>query len=380
MHTNVTCLTGACLMIAPEDTFSGVKPVEDRHRLDEAKLHAWLTDHVAGYAGPLTVLQFKGGQSNPTYRLDTPSKSYVLRRKPFGKLLPSAHAVDREFKVISALYKAGFPVAQPHALCTDDGVLGAMFYIMDAVAGRILWDGQLPQLTPVQRGEIYRAEIATLATLHSYDPVAIGLGDYGKPGNYFARQIERWSKQYRASATDPIPAMDKLIAWLPTTTPNQDRVAVVHGDYRLDNMIFHATEPRVIAVLDWELSTLGDPLADFTYFLMVYKMPPAGSAAGSSGILGLDLKALGLPSLDDAVAQYCALTGRTGLPDLDWYFAYNFFRISAICQGIAGRVRDGTAASPQAVATAAKAKPMAEIAWSFAQSADKAAGKAVGAV
>jgi aminoglycoside phosphotransferase (APT) family kinase protein len=364
------------MMTAPEDTFSGVKPVEDRHKFDEAKLHAWLTDNVAGYAGPLVVQQFKGGQSNPTYRLDTPGKSYVLRRKPFGKLLPSAHAVDREFKVISALHKAGFPVAQPHALCTDDGVIGAMFYIMDAVAGRILWDGQLPGFQPAQRREIYQAEIETLARLHSYDPTAIGLGDYGKPGNYFGRQVERWSKQYRASETDPIPAMDKLIMWLPQSLPAQDRVSVVHGDYRLDNMIFHATEPRVTAVLDWELSTLGDPLADFTYFLMVYKMPPAGSAAGSSGILGLDHVALGIPTLDETLAQYCTLTGRTDLPDLDWYFAYNFFRISAICQGIAGRVRDGTAASPQAVATAAKARPMAEIAWSFAQSAGGKSGGA----
>jgi aminoglycoside phosphotransferase (APT) family kinase protein len=359
-------------MTAPEETFSGVKPVEERHRIDEVKLHSWLTAHVKGYAGPLTVFQFKGGQSNPTYRLDTPGQSYVLRRKPFGKLLPSAHAVDREFKVISALYKADFPVAEPHALCTDDSVIGAMFYIMTAVSGRILWDGQLPRQTPKERSEIYKAEIETLAKLHSYNPEAIGLGDYGKPGNYFARQVERWSKQYRASETDPIPAMDKLILWLPQTLPAQDRVSIVHGDYRLDNMIFHATEPRVTAVLDWELSTLGDPLADFTYFLMVYKMPPAGGAAGSSGILGLDHAALGLPTLDEAVAQYCDLTGRTGLPDLDWYFAYNFFRISAICQGIGGRVRDGTAASPQAVASAAKAKPMAEIAWTFARSAGAA--------
>jgi aminoglycoside phosphotransferase (APT) family kinase protein len=359
-------------MSAPEDTFSGVKPVEDRHRLDEAKLHAWLSTNVAGYQGPLTVFQFKGGQSNPTYRLDTPGQRYVLRRKPFGKLLPSAHAVDREFKVISALHKAGFPAAEPKALCTDDSVIGAMFYVMAMVEGRVLWDGQLPGLTPAQRRAIYTAEIDTLAKLHSYDPASIGLGDYGKPGNYFARQIERWSKQYRASETDPIPAMDKLIEWLPKTMPQQDRVSVVHGDYRLDNMIFHATEPRVSAVLDWELSTLGDPLADFTYFLMVYKMPPAGQAAGSSGIMGLDHKALGLPTLDEAVAQYCKLTGRTGLPALDWYFAYNFFRISAICQGIAGRVRDGTAASPQAVASAAKAKPMAEIAWTFAVKAGAA--------
>ena len=353
--------------MSADQSFSGTKPVEDRHRIDEAKLARWLEANVAGYKSPLAVSQFKGGQSNPTYCLETPARRYVLRRKPFGKLLPSAHAVDREFRVISALHKAGFPVPETFGLCTDDDIIGAMFYVMALVEGRILWTATLPDMTAAGRRAIYEAEIATLARLHSYDPAAIGLGDYGRPGNYFARQIERWSKQYRASQTDPIPQMNRLMDFLPATVPEQGRTTVVHGDFRLDNMIFAANEPRVAAVLDWELSTLGDPLADFTYFLMVYAMPPASTAtAGSNGLAGVALAPLGIPTLDEAVAQYCAATGRSGLPALDWYFAYNFFRLSAICQGIAGRVRDGTAASAQAIATAAKARPLAETAWTFA--------------
>jgi aminoglycoside phosphotransferase (APT) family kinase protein len=349
--------------------FSGVKPVEERHRLDEKKLAAWLETNVEGYRGPLEVFQFKGGQSNPTYRLDTPDRKYVLRRKPFGKLLPSAHAVDREFRVITALHKAGFPAARTYGLCSDDSVIGSMFYVMENVAGRIFWDGALPAQTPAERTAIYAAQIATLAQLHNYDPEAIGLGDYGRPGNYFARQVERWSKQYRASETEHIPAMERLMEFLPRTVPAQDRVSVVHGDYRVDNMIFAADAPKVAAVLDWELSTLGDPLADFSYFLMLWHMPPAGKGAGSSGIAGLDLKAAGIPSIEEACTQYCALTGRSGIPSLDWYFAYNMFRIAAILQGIAGRVRDGTAASAQAVETIKRIGPLSDAAWHFAQKA-----------
>ncbi len=349
--------------------FSGVKPVEDRHKLDEAKLAAWLQANVAGYAGPLEVFQFKGGQSNPTYRLDTPARKYVLRRKPFGKLLPSAHAVDREFKVISALHAAGFPAAKTYGLCTDDSVIGSMFYVMENVTGRIFWDGALPSLTPPQRGEVYAAQISTLAQLHNYDPAAIGLGDYGKPGNYFARQVERWTKQYRASETGRNETMERLMEYLPRTVPQQDRVAVVHGDYRVDNMIFKADVPVVAAVLDWELSTLGDPLADFSYFLMLWHMPSQAQGAGSSGIAGIDLKAAGIPTIAEASEQYCKLTGRTGIPALDWYFAYNMFRIAAILQGIAGRVRDGTAASAQAVESIKRIEPLADAAWRFAKKA-----------
>jgi aminoglycoside phosphotransferase (APT) family kinase protein len=353
-------------MNAPaEDVFAGTKPVEERHRIDEAKLDAWMRENVEGYAGPLTVLQFKGGQSNPTYRLDTPATSYVLRRKPFGKLLPSAHAVDREFRVISALHKQGFPVARPYALCTEEAVIGAAFYIMSMVEGRVFWNATLPGSTPQQRRAIYEAEIRTLADLHQFDPEKIGLGDYGKPGNYFARQIDRWSKQYHASETKLIEAMDRLIAWLPTCVPPQDRVAIVHGDFRIDNMIYHSNEPRVIAVLDWELSTLGDPLADFTYLIMNWAMP----ADGRSTLGGLDFAALGIPTIEQAIELYCAHTGRANIPAVDWYFAYNLFRLAAIVQGIAKRVVDGTAANERAREMGDRATSLAEVAWSFAQKA-----------
>src|SRR5678816_213882 len=261
--------------------------------------------NVAGYAGPLEVRQFKGGQSNPTYQLITPAKKYVLRRKPPGKLLPSAHAVDREYKVISALGPTGFPVAKTYGLCTDDAVIGTWFYIMDNVEGRILWDQTLPQYTPVERRPIYMAQVQTLADLHNTDYVAVGLGDYGKPGNYFARQIDRWTKQYRASETQTNPEIDRLMDWLPATMPADDQTSIVHGDYRLDNMVIHATEPRVAAVLDWELSTLGNPLADFTYFLMNW-------VNGSLATID-DLPAHGAPTIDEVVAEYCRMTGRDGL-------------------------------------------------------------------
>ena len=346
-----------------DEAFTGTKPVEARHRFDEAALDAWLETSVEGYRGPLTVSQFKGGQSNPTYRLDTPGAAYVLRRKPFGALLPSAHAVDREFRVISALHAAGFPVARPYALCTDEQVIGAIFYVMAAVDGRVFWDGALPDQTPDERRALYAAAITTLARLHQLDPAAAGLEDYGRPGNYFARQVDRWTKQYRASATEPIAAMDRLIDWLPRTLPEQTRTSVVHGDYRLDNIIMHSAEPRVVAVLDWELSTLGDPLADFSYLLMNWVLPHDGR----SGLDGLDLPALGIPTLDEATALYCRETGRDGVPGLDWYFAYNLFRLAAILPGIGGRIRDGTAASAQAVEMAARAPRLAEAAWDFAR-------------
>lgn len=348
-----------------EEEFTGTKPVEARHRIDEKNLDAWLAASVEGYRGPLKVSQFKGGQSNPTYRLDTPSRSYVLRRKPFGKLLPSAHAVDREFRVISALHRVGYPVAQAYALCADESVIGAMFYVMALVEGRVMWSGALPSASREGRGAVYRTQIETLAQLHQYDPEKIGLGDYGRPGNYFARQVERWSKQYRASETQDIPEMNRLIEWLPQTVPLQERVSVVHGDYRLDNLIFDAHETKIVAVLDWELSTLGDPLADFTYFLMNWSMRPEGR----SGIAGLDLEALGIPSVAEASALYCKLTGRDGLPNLDWYLAYNLFRMSAILQGIAGRIRDGTAASAHAEASAARVMPLAKAAFDYARKA-----------
>ena len=352
-------------MAAAPGVFEGTKPVEERHRFDEAALAAWMEANVAGYAGPLAVSMFKGGQSNPTYRLDTPGRAYVLRRKPTGVLLPSAHAVDREFKVISALSAQGFPEAKTYGLCEDVSVIGSMFYVMSLVEGRVYWNGMLPDHTPADRRGIYESEIATLARLHNYDPEAIGLGDYGKPGNYFARQIDRWSRQYKASETETIDEANRLMEWLPGSVPEQERVSIVHGDFRIDNLMFHADRPQVAAVLDWELSTLGDPLADFTYFLMHWVMPPDGR----SGLLGVDVTAMGIPTIEEATALYCQATNRSGLPNLDWYFAYNLFRLTGIVQGIAGRVRDGTAASAQAVEMASKNRMLAEAAWSFAKKA-----------
>ncbi|MET0723945.1 MAG: phosphotransferase family protein [Tardiphaga sp.] len=343
-----------------DDDYSGTKPVEERHRIDELRLEAWMKDNVEGYQGPLAVLQFKGGQSNPTYRLNTPGRSYVMRRKPFGKLLPSAHAVDREFKVIAALGGQGFPVAKAYALCMDDGVIGSAFYIMSMEDGRIFWDPALPQLSKDERRPIFVDKIETLAKLHMYDPQQIGLGDYGKPGNYFARQVDRWTKQYKASETQSIPEMDRLMEWLPTTVPQQERVSVVHGDYRIDNMVFHATQPKVQAVLDWELSTLGDPMADFTYLLMQWTMP---------GLAGLDLKDLNIPTMEEAAEIYCRATGRSSVPDLNWYYSYNLFRLAGILQGIAGRIRDGTASSAKAMESVKRTVPLAKASWEYAQKA-----------
>ncbi len=343
-----------------DEDYAGTKEVEERHRIDEARLASWMQQHVEGYEGPLKVSQFRGGQSNPTYRLDTPARAYVLRRKPFGKLLPSAHAVDREFKVIDALGKQGYPVAKAYALCMDDAVIGSAFYIMSCVEGRVFWDPTLPSLKAEERWPIFQAKIETLARLHQYDPEQVGLADFGRPGNYFARQVDRWTKQYKASETDPIPEMDRLMEWLPKTVPAQERVAVVHGDYRLDNMIFHASEPRVIAVLDWELSTLGDPLADFTYLLAQWIMP---------GLEGADYKALNIPSMQQAEEIYCKATGRSGIPNLSWYFSYNLFRLAGILQGIAGRIRDGTASSAKAEESIKRRLPLAQAAWAYAEKA-----------
>ena len=345
--------------VRKDEEFSGTRPVEERHRFDETRLDGWMRDHVDGYSGPLSVQQFKGGQSNPTYRLDTPGRSYVMRRKPFGKLLPSAHAVDREFRVIAALSQQGFPVAKAYALCTDESVIGAAFYIMSMEEGRVFWDPTLPSQTREARRAIFTSKIETLAKLHRYDPQTIGLDDFGKPGNYFARQVDRWTKQYRASETQHIPEVEKLIEWLPRTVPEQKRVSIVHGDYRLDNMIFHPTEPRVQAVLDWELSTLGDPMADFTYLLMQWTMP---------GLANADLEALNIPSMEAAAAIYCNATGET-VPDLNWYFSYNLFRLAGITQGIAGRIRDGTAASARAMESAKRTVPLSKASWDYAQKA-----------
>ncbi|MDH4047043.1 MAG: phosphotransferase family protein [Gammaproteobacteria bacterium] len=355
-------------MSARQQQFSGSGAVRQGHELDLNRLQEYLQGVIPGFAGPLTIRQFKGGQSNPTYLLDASSGCYVMRRKPPGKLLKSAHAVDREYRVLSALHASGFPVPKPLVLCEDDDVAGTMFYIMEYVAGRVFWDLDLPGLDPDERRAIYDHVNRTIADLHNLDHVKIGLADYGKPGNYFARQISRWSKQYALSETGKVDAMDRLIEWLPQNIPDDDSSGVVHGDYRLDNLILHPTEPRVIAVLDWELSTIGHPLGDFTYHLMSWQMPDLG--IGSAGLRNADLKSLGIPTEDEYVAQYCERTGRKGgIPHRDFYAAYNFFRIAAILQGIAGRVRDGTAASAHAEKTAKAVAPLADMGWSYARKA-----------
>jgi aminoglycoside phosphotransferase (APT) family kinase protein len=339
---------------------AGTEPVREALRFDEARLADWLHPNIPGYAGPLRIEQFKGGQSNPTYKLITPNAAYVLRRKPPGELLRGAHAVEREAKVLTALGSAGFPVAHVHALCTDEAVIGTCFYVMDMVEGRIFWDATFPEVSRAARPEYFDAMNATLATLHGIDYAAIGLADYGRPGNYFARQIDRWSKQYLADADAGRDAnMDRLIEWLPAHIPPGDESAIVHGDFRCDNMIFHPTEPRILAVLDWELSTLGHPLADFTYNAMMYRMPPYIVA----GLAGADLAALNIPSEADYVAAYCRWTKRDGIAGYDFYMAFNFFRIAAIFHGIKGRVIRGTAASAQARERVKVFPELAEIAW-----------------
>ena len=350
---------------AAAPSMAGTVPVAEKDRLDLDRLGAWMTANVEGFAGPLSYERFAGGQSNPTYKLACPSGEYVLRRKPFGKLLPSAHAVDREYRVIAGLYPTGFPVARPYGLCADESVIGTMFYVMGFARGRNLWDGTLPDYAPAERTAIYEAMCDTLAALHTTDFAAAGLESFGKPGNYFARQVERWTKQYRMSETDHMPEMERLIEWLPRTCPEQSRTSIVHGDYRIDNMILHATEPRVIAVLDWELSTLGDPLADFSYFLMSWVTQPEGR----SGVMGKTGAETGIPTLEEMVSRYCAATRRDGLPDLDWYFAYNLFRLTGIVQGIKKRIVEGTAASPQAERSAAGVPRLAASAWHFAEKA-----------
>ncbi len=348
--------------------FSGTREVVERLRFDQKKLEAYMEEHVEGFRSPLEVKQFKGGQSNPTYRLASPSGRYVLRRKPPGALLPSAHAVDREYRVMTALHPTGFPVPKTFALSMDESVVGTPFFIMEMVEGRIFWEGALPDLAPKERGEIYDAMNETIAALHQTDYEAIGLGDFGKPGNYFARQIARWSKQYLASETQKIPEMNKLIEWLPQNIPDGDETSIVHGDYRLDNMILHPAKPEVLAILDWELSTLGHPLGDFTYHLMQWHLPSdTGTTAAS--LIDADLKALGIPSAEDYIAAYCRRTGRERIENVDFYFAYNFFRLAGILQGIVGRVRDGTAASEHAEESVDRVRPLCQLGWMHARMA-----------
>jgi aminoglycoside phosphotransferase (APT) family kinase protein len=333
--------------------------------LDGAALSAWLERHVAGFRGPIALRKFEGGQSNPTYKLDATSGTYVLRRKPFGTLLPSAHAVEREYRVTTALHALGFPVPRAFALCEDPAVIGSAFYLMAFVEGVNFTDGALPGLTQGARTLAYHGMIDTLATLHRIDPQVAGLSTFGHAGNFFERQVARWIKQYRASETDRIEAAERLIVWLPATLPPQTGLAIVHGDYRIDNLIMAPSGEKILAVLDWELSTLGDPLSDFSYFLMNWVTPADGRAA----LLGLDLDRLGIPTLERVVARYCEKTSRDAIQDLDWYFAFNLFRLLGIAQGIKKRLLEGNASSARAGELAGRIPRIAAQAWHFAERA-----------
>lgn len=347
------------------DDFIGTKPVADRQKFDVDALHAYMRRYVDGFSGEITVEQFKGGQSNPTFKLAAGGRFYVLRTKPgpAAKLLQSAHAIDREYRVMDALQKAGFPAARQYALCTDESVIGRAFYIMEFIDGRVLWDQSLPGMDREARNAIYDEMNRVIALLHSIDHSAIGLANFGRPGNYFSRQIDRWTRQYKASETEPIPAMDHLIEWLPQHIPPGDDTTIVHGDYRMDNLIFHPTEARILAVLDWELSTLGHPLADFSYHCMSWHITPGEFR----GIAGLDLAALGIPAEEDYIARYSERTGRRiNAADFRFCLAYNLFRMAGILQGIMKRYVDGTAASPQALKAGQSARPLAEIGWRYA--------------
>ncbi len=345
------------------EEFAGTQEVRAQHQFDIANLQKFMAAHVEGFSGQVQVEQFKGGQSCPTYKLTADGKNYVLRRKPPGKLLPSAHAVDREYKVISALWDTDVPVARTYAFSDDESIVGTMFYIMDFVEGRVLWDQTLPSIAKEERAKYFDTLNRTLVALHSVDYQAVGLSDFGKAGDYVARQINRWSKQYLASETEYIPAMNKLLEWLPKAIPGDETVAIVHGDYRLDNVMFHPTEPRILAILDWEISTLGDPMADFSYHLMSWRM----GADEFRGLADHDLGELGIPSEDEDAQSYCQRMGYDGIENLDWYMVYNMWRLAAILQGIAKRAIDGTASSEQAVEQGKRARPLAERAWAIAE-------------
>jgi aminoglycoside phosphotransferase (APT) family kinase protein len=332
--------------------------MHDALALDTGRLAGWLADHVPGFRGPLSAHKFKGGQSNPTYRLDAGSGPLVLRRKPPGKLLASAHAVDREYRVLRALHGHGVPVAEPIALCEDAAIVGSMFYVMGFVEGRIFWDPALPDLAHGERAAYFDEIIRVLAAIHAIDPVAAGLGDYGKPGNYFARQTARWTEQYRAAETTRLDAMEHLIAWLPAHCPPDDGHArLVHGDFRIDNLIFHPSEPRILAVVDWELSTLGHPLADLAYFCMALRLPRNPVIPG---LAGMDRATLGIPSEAELVARYAAAAGGGPVAHWDFCLAFNFFRLAAIAQGVLKRAEQGNASSEQAASVGRMARLVAE--------------------
>ena len=335
----------------------------DTQTLDTKRLRDWLAQQVGEFNGPVTAEKFPGGQSNPTFKLTAGDAQYVLRRKPPGNLLASAHAVDREFRVISSLQTTNVPVPKSIALCEDESIIGSMFYVMEYLEGRVFWDPAIPEVGNTERGAIYDDMNRVLACLHEVDVAAAGLEDYGRPGNYFERQVSRWTKQYRASETETIDAMEQLIAWLPENMPEDDgKVSLVHGDYRLDNLMFHPTEPRVIAVLDWELSTLGNPIADLAYQVMAWQLPPTG---GVSGMAGVDRELLQIPTDDEYVRAYCERTGRDEIENWNFYLVFCFFRLAAILQGVKKRGLDGNASSAEAIERGKLMTPLAELGLSF---------------
>lgn len=344
---------------------AGLRPTPAQHSFDTLRLNAWMQTHIAGFSGPIEVQQFAGGQSNPTFLVQSPARRYVLRRKPPGKLLPSAHAVDREFRVLAALKDTPVPVAHVHALCEDPEVIGSAFYVMDYVDGRIFWDALLPEVAAPQRRAVYSEMVRVLAALHSVDYAAVGLGDYGKPGHYVERQVSRWTQQYRASETEKLESMERLIEWLPKHIPADEQTSIVHGDFRLDNTIFHPTEPRMLAVLDWELSTLGHPLVDFAYYCLRFHLP----VAEFRGLGGVDPGSHSLPTEAEAMAQYCSLRGIAPVPPKDWayYQAFCMFRLAGILQGVLARALQGNASSATALQAGRRARPLAELGWKRVQ-------------
>ena len=341
----------------------GLRPPPDQHAFDTTRLTDWMQAHIPGFSGPIDVKQFAGGQSNPTFLVQSADHRYVLRRKPPGKLLPSAHAVDREYRVIAALAGTHVPVAKARALCEDTSVIGTAFYVMDYVEGRLFWDAALPEVTATDRRAIYEEMTRVIAALHTVDYTAVGLGDYGKPGHYIERQVARWTQQYRASETETIDAVERLIEWLPQHIPADEETGIVHGDFRLDNAIFHPSEPRILAVLDWELSTLGHPLVDLAYLCMRYHL----SAEQFRGLAGLNLAALQIPSETECVADYCRRRGRATVAPQDWtyYLAFNMFRLAGILQGVLARAIQGNASSATALEAGRRARPLAEQAWAL---------------
>lgn len=363
---NKTRLEGAARMNPAVDANHGSTPVREGYHFDIASLDRWMRTHIADYAGPLAVEQFRGGQSNPTYKLTTPTRTYVLRRKPPGPILKGAHAIEREARVMTVLESQGFPVPHVRGFCTDDAVIGTWFYVMDMVEGRIFWDASMPELSKAERRACFDSMNATIAALHSIDPERVGLNDYGRPGNYFERQIARWSKQYQEDEiAGRDPHMDRLIEWLPANVPAGDEASIVHGDFRCDNLIFHPTEPRVLAVLDWELSTVGHSGADFAYHAMMFRMPPHIVA----GLWGVNIAALGIPTEAAYVAAYCRRRGIDAMPGYDFFMAFNFFRLAAIFHGIKGRLLRGNASSAQAEERVAVLPELMALAWQQVESA-----------